>query len=265
MAVIRSKQRLHARLARQRGLIGLLQAHPHPVLSEIAGWSGYDFVMLDGEHGLFDAADYVQAVQVLSSVGALAFVRLANHDTHALGMHLDMGADVIVVPNISTADQARMLVRAMSYPPAGTRGIGASLHRATRYGRDSAAYLTDPRDGVSLIVIIESATGISNVEEILAVDGVDGAIVGPADLSADLGHPGDFSRAEYAAALARVERATELTGKVLGTAPHPGYPIEILVQRGHRLFITGSDTSLISEAMRAQVAQAKATLDAGLR
>lgn len=257
---MKSRHSFHDRLTEQRGLIGLLQAHPHPTLTEIAGISGYDFVMLDDEHGLFDHADYMQALQVLSSTNALAFVRLASHDTHALGKYLDLGADVIVAPNVSTVEQARSLVRGMTYPPAGTRGVGASLHRATQYGRNNAAYMKAPRDGAGLLVIIESALGVSNVDDILAVEGVDGAIVGPADLSADLGHPGDFSGADYADALVRVERAAALTGKVLGTAPHPGYPLEALVARGHRLFIVGSDVSLVGDAMRAQVATANATL-----
>src|SRR4029077_4546465 len=97
-----------------------------------------------------------------------AMVRLPGHDAHALGRYLDMGADAIIVPSVSTADQARALVRAMEYPPVGTRGLGAPLHRATRYGTDLAAHLKSPRDGIYLVLIIECALGAANVEDILA-------------------------------------------------------------------------------------------------
>src|SRR6266496_3653024 len=154
----------HERLSTQRALIGLLQTHPNPALAEIAGMCGYDFLMLDGEHGVFSEQDYLQTLQVLTSTDALAFVRLAGHDTHAIGRYLDMGVDAIVVPNVSTAEQARALVRAMEYPPAGTRGFGASAHRATRYGMDLEEHMKSPREGVCLVVMIESSVGVANVE-----------------------------------------------------------------------------------------------------
>src|SRR5207244_2945457 len=101
-------------------------------VAEMAGMCGYDFLLLDAEHGVFSERDYLQTLQALAATEALALVRLAKHDPQALGRYLDMGVDGIVVPNVSTAEQARTLTRAMEYPPAGTRGFGAPLHRATR-------------------------------------------------------------------------------------------------------------------------------------
>lgn len=258
---MKQRRSLHERLSTQRALIGLLQAYPNPTLTEMAGLCGYDFLFLDGEHGVFGESDFLQTLQVLAATDALAMMRLPGHALPAVGRYMDMGADVIVAPNVATAEQAKALVRAMEYPPAGSRGMGASLHSATRYGMDTAAHLKAPRAGVSLLVIIESVLGVANAEEILAVEGVDGAIVGPFDLSADLGCAGDFSQPEFAQALARIEKVAAASGKILGTAPHPGNPLESLVTRGHRLFIVGSDISLIREAMTAQVAKAKSSLE----
>lgn len=252
---------LRERLSTQRALLGLLQAHPNPTLTEIAALSGHDFVMLDDEHGCFDTSDYIHALQVLVGTDTLAFIRLSNHDGRAVGSYLDFGADAIVVPDVSTAEQAQALVRAMSYPPSGTRGIGAALHRVTRYGPDHATYLKSSGDRAALLVIIESALGAANAREILSVPGVAGVIIGPADLSASLGHPGDFSQPGYAEAFARVEQAAYETGKFFGTAPHPGYATEALLARGHRILILGSDVSLIGEAMRTLVSEAKSILE----
>lgn len=250
-------------LGRQRALTGLVQTHPNPLLTEMAGICGYDFIFLDCEHGVFSETDLIHAMQALVATGALAMVRLAGHDVRALGRYLDMGADAIIVPNVSTAEQARVLARAMNYPPAGTRGFGASQHRETRYGMDLAEHLKAPRDEQYLIVIIESALGVANAEDILAVEGVDGVFVGPSDLSADLGGIGQFSKAAYGEALWRVECAASANGKFLGAPPHPGYPCEALLARGHRLLILGADMALIREAMCAQVAKARSCFQSG--
>jgi 4-hydroxy-2-oxoheptanedioate aldolase len=251
---------LHERLSAHRALFGLLQTYPNMMLTEMAGMCGYDFLLLDGEHGLFSEHDYFQALQVLDSVDVISMVRLAGHDTQALGRYLDMGADVIIVPNVTTSEQAKALVRAMEYPPSGTRGFGAPGHRVTRYGLDLAEHLNAPREGASLIVMIESALGVSNVEAIVAVEGIDGVLIGPSDLVADLGCERDFNRSAYVEALARIEQAAAVSGKFVGTVPHASNPLEALLARGHRFFILGAEVSLIREAMRAQVMKARSHL-----
>jgi 4-hydroxy-2-oxoheptanedioate aldolase len=258
---MRARQSLQERLSTKRALIGFLQTSPSLELAEMAGMCGCDFLLLDGEHGVFSERDYLQTLQVLAAVNVLAMVRLRNHDAQALGRYMDMGVDVIVVPNVATAEQATVLVRAMDYPPTGTRGFGASLHRGTRYGMDVVSHLKAPREGVSLLVIIESALGVANVDDILAVDGVDGVIVGPFDLAADLGVVGEFSQPAYSRAVGRVERAVAVKGKILGTAPHPGSTVEDLLTRGHRLLVVGTDVLVIREAMSAAVAKASCYLE----
>lgn len=248
------------RLATQRALMGLLQTHPSPVIAEMAGMCGYDFLLLDAEHGVFSESDFLHTLRALASTDTLGMVRLAGHDTQALGRYMDMGADAIVVPDVSTVEQARALVRAMEYPPAGTRGFGAAAHRATRYGLDRAAHVSAPRSGVCLLLIIESTLGVANAEEIAAVEGVDGLIVGPSDLSANLGGVGDYSQPAYAQALATIEKAATAAGKLLGSPPHAGNPIEALFNRGHRMFILGADMPLIREVMCAQVTKARSSL-----
>jgi 2-keto-3-deoxy-L-rhamnonate aldolase RhmA len=241
----------------------LQQTHPNPPLAEMAGICGYDFVMLDAEHGVFSEQDYLQHLQALAAADANAVVRLAGHDAQAAqaaGRYLDIGIEAILVPNVSTVEQARAMARAMEYPPRGSRGFAAPVHRATRYGMDLEAHLKSPREAVYLIIMIESATGVANIEDILAVEGVDGVFIGPSDLSASLGRPRDYSRPEYQQALERVERATCARGKLLGTAPHAGSPLEALVARGHRLILLEADMCLIREAMTSQVQKAKASL-----
>jgi len=259
---MKQENSLRSRLSTQKALIGLMQTYPNTALAEMAGICGYDYILLDCEPGFFSELDHLRTLQVISSTGMAAWVRLSGHDTRAVGRYLDMGAHGIVVPNVSTVEQTRDLVRAMDYPPAGTRGFGAPAHRATRYGMDLAAHLKFPRGDAFLVVMIESALGVANAEEILSIEGVDGVFIGPADLTADLGCAQEFSRPEYADAVGRIERAAFSHGKLVGTAPHPSYSLETLVARGHRLFIVGGDISLIQRAMTAQVEGARACLAA---
>lgn len=257
---MKSRRSLREHLLSGHPLVGLLQSHPNTVVTEIAAICGFQFLMLDGEHGVYGDQDYLHAVQTLAAFDVFALVRLATQDLHALGRYMDMGVDAIVVPNVSTAEQARALVRAMDYPPAGTRGVGAALHRSTRYGADFASYLKAPRANVCLLPIIESALGSANADEILAVDGVDGVVIGPADLSADLGRAGDFSQPAFMEAVTHIERAAAARGKLLGGAPHAGNPIDALLTRGYRLLIVASDINLMREAFSAQVAKSKTSL-----
>jgi 2-keto-3-deoxy-L-rhamnonate aldolase RhmA len=257
---MRQRRTVKKRLTTQRALIGLLQIYPNSAFAELAGTCGYDFIILDGEHGVFSDRDYLQTLQVLSGVETLSIIRLPEHDTKALGRYMDLGVDAILVPNIATAEQARLMVRGMSYPPTGTRGFAAALHRGTRYGLDLDEHLQNPRNGVCLLVLVESALGVANIDEICKVEGVDGVIIGPADLAVDLGCPGDFSQAVYREAFAQVERAAKSHGKILGTVPHPGFPLDNLLATGHQLLILDADINLIKEAMVSQVTEATSCL-----
>jgi 4-hydroxy-2-oxoheptanedioate aldolase len=248
---------LGQRLATARALLGLLQTQPSLVLSELCGLCGYDFVILDGEHGTFGERDFFEAIRILEGGNAAAFVRTPNHDPCAIGRYMDMGAKAIVVPNVTTPDEARALVRAMAYPPVGTRGCGAAVHRTTRYGLDPPQ--SEP---VLLLPIIESREGVENAQAILSIEGVDGVIIGPSDLSASLGSAGEFAGGAYAGAFEEIERAARATKKILGAPPHGPYSAAALRARGHTLLILDADMTLISSALSGQVSQARAALAA---
>lgn len=111
-----------------------------------------------------------------------------------------------------------------------------------------------------MIVIIETVRGVSNAGEILALDGIDGALVGPNDLTADLGCNGNYAGAAYASALSRIERAASASDKALGTIPLGDYSLEVLLARGYRLFILGTDSSVVHEAMHTQATTARSII-----
>lgn len=239
---------LRERLARQGPLLGFLQTHPNAAVAEMAAVCGYDFVLLDGEYGEFTDRDYVRTLQTLAPTRALSLVRLANQDPQGLARYVHLGADAIVVPDVSTVEQARALAHAMGCCSAGGRDSETPMRRASAVG-------------TLLLPIIESALGVSHVEEILAVEGVDGVFIGPWDLTADLGFSGDFSQPAYARAAAQIEHAAKAREKILGTAPHPGHSLDMLVARGHRLLVLDDDLSIMRGAMTAQVANARTGIE----
>jgi 4-hydroxy-2-oxoheptanedioate aldolase len=235
-------------------LVGLLQTHPNPLLVKMADECGYDFLFVDAEHGLFADSDYEQIIQTLASTRVLTMVRLAHPDPDAARKYVDIGADVVVAPHISTIEQAKEMGCAVKQRSVPTHRAIPAWDDNELVGRAEQ----EMRSAASLLVIIESVLGVSNAEAILAVDGVDGAFIGPSDLTADLGSRGDYSLRTYADALLRVERAAAEAGKFVGTVPHGGYTAEALFDRGHRLLIAGADISLMRDAMIAQVANAQA-------
>jgi 4-hydroxy-2-oxoheptanedioate aldolase len=222
--------RLRERLSESSTLVGLTHVRPNPGLVEVAGACGYGFLILDEQRGVFSEPQFLESLRTLvSAADILSMVRVSGHDTKSIARYLEFAPDAVVVPQVSTADEARTL---------------ASVVRST--------------DSTSLIVILESLRAAQHAEEILSVDGVDGAFVGPVNLSTDLGHPRDYAHPTFAQALTGIERAAAATGKVLGTVPTDVFPLQALVPRGHRLFIVGTDQSLLREALESHVTRIRA-------
>lgn len=157
--------------------------------AEGLAWAGFDWMLIDCEHAPTDLSDVISHLRVLEPSPTIPIVRLTLNDEILLKRHLDAGVHSFMVPMVQTAAEAQSIVDAMHYPPRGRRGMSA-MHRASRFGA-VADYLSKASQSLFLIVQIESAEAMDNLEEILAVDGVDAVFFGPSDLSADLGFPGE--------------------------------------------------------------------------
>ena len=163
---------------------------PEPGLCEILGYAGFDFVVLDGEHGAIDWSSMDQMIQSCNASGIVSVVRvLHNNDQEVIMRTLDLGAQGILLPHCRTAGDARLLKEAATYPPGGKRGYGPG--RSTFWGRVSQKeYLKKADDSILLIAIIEDVEGVENIDEIAAA-GLDCLWVGTGDLSMDYGIPGE--------------------------------------------------------------------------
>lgn len=181
-----------------------------PLVAEILAQSGMDCVIVDNQHGIWEPESMMAAFRSIRLSGAVPMARVGINDFYAIGATLDRGALGIMVPMVHTAEQAEAAAYAMRYPPRGGRSMGA--YGCQTYGAD---YIERANDEVFLAVQIESKEGLENVEEILAVDGVDGTWVGPGDLAASLGI--EMGSQAHEAAMQRVVEACRKTGKIPGT------------------------------------------------
>ncbi|MEO1000131.1 MAG: HpcH/HpaI aldolase/citrate lyase family protein [Pseudomonadota bacterium] len=182
---------IKARLAAGEFLSCLWLASGRPELAEISGRAGFGCVVIDGEHAPNDIPAIAAQLAVLAGTGTPAAVRLPMGEDWMIKMALDQGAQTLIIPMVETAEEARRLVSATRYPPAGHRGMGAAVARASDWNRVEDYGATADRQ-ICLIPQIETAAALPEIEAIAAVDGVDALLIGPSDLSATMGHPGDI-------------------------------------------------------------------------
>ena len=206
--------RLVERLRAGETMIGTFANLGSAVSAEICGSAGFDWVLVDLEHGSGTEADLPSQLQAIASTPASGLVRVESHDRSRVVRALDAGAAGVMVPRVDEAGQARSVVEATRYPPRGTRGV-ALMNRGAAFGA-RAATLTSADDLVLVVVQVESARALTFVEEIATVDGVEVLFVGPSDLSLALGCFGDFEDPRYVEAVRAVAGACASAGKTAG-------------------------------------------------
>ena len=194
------------RIMRSGGLaLGVSATVPDPFVAEVVGGAGFDFVLIDAEHSPI-AIDQLQVMLIaLRSSESTVLVRPAANDPTLIKQILDLGAEGLVVPEVDDAASCAAAVAAARYPPLGRRGFGP--RRAARLGGGRPAYLARADEEVAVLVMIESAAAVASIDAILKTPGLDGIMVGPADLAVSLGHLNDLSHPDVRAAIVGVHDA----------------------------------------------------------
>ena len=230
-----------------------------PVVQEIFLRAGFDAVTFDTQHGLLDTGSLRDGIALAVHLGKPALVRLPVEDRALAARALDFGASAVIMPMIETVDDARAFVAVAKYPPLGQRSFGptraAELHG---YG-DRADYVGDARSRTLAFAMIETARAVSSLEEILAIEGLDGVFVGPSDLSIALSGDGTLDpRGETCeAAIRRIVAAAHTHGKIAGI--YAGTPDDVKRYRalGYRLICVGSDSGVIANGARSLAAASR--------
>lgn len=244
------------RLRKGEVQIGLWLSSTTSYMAEIAATSGYDWLLIDGEHAPNTIQDLYHQLQAVAPYASQPVIRPVEGSKSLIKQVLDIGAQTLLIPMVDTADQARQVVSATRYPPYGERGVGASVARAARWGRIEN-YMAQVNDSLCLLVQVESKTALDNLDEILDVEGIDGVFIGPADLSASLGYPDNAGHPEVQRIIETSIRRIRAAGKAAGfLAVAPDMAQQCLAW-GANFVAVGVDTMLYSDALDQRLAMFK--------
>jgi 4-hydroxy-2-oxoheptanedioate aldolase len=237
-------------------VFGLFLDLASPASAELCGRAGYDWLLVDLEHGSGTEADLPMMLMAVESTGAAALVRPQSGERLRIGRALDMGATGIMVPRMQSAADVAEAITFLRYPPVGVRGV-ALRTRGAGLGTVAHADVGQINDRIVGIVQIESAGALAEVDAIAATDGVDVLFVGPADLSHSLGVPGQFGSKLYLEALQTVVAACRAHGKSPGILLYDTAIVPRHLEWGFRFVGIGADGALVSAGAHASIAAVK--------
>lgn len=238
-------------LLQRRVTIGTWLQINNPTAAEVLANAGYEWIAIDIEHTDIDIVSLTALLRGMYGRGAAPIARVTTNDVIEIRRALDVGAAGVLVPFVSTADQARRAVAAARYPPQGVRGF--SFCRANNWGVDFASEAQSANDNVAVVIMIESKEGVQNIEEIAAVDGLDAVFIGPYDLSGSYGIPGQIQASVVRDACRRVIEACRQADKSVGllvVRPTPE-AVRQALEDGFTLICVGIDTVFLDEGARA--------------
>ncbi len=245
----------HALAAGQRQL-GLWCSLPGSYAAEAVAGSGFDWLLFDTEHSPGDPLTVLAQLQAVAPYPVSAVVRPASNDAVLIKRLLDFGAQSLLIPYVQSADEAKSAVAAIRYPPEGIRGV-SGLTRATRFGR-IPDYGRRAHQELCLLVQVETQTALDRLEEIAAVDGVDGVFIGPADLAASLGHVGEAGHPAVVAAVEDAIRRLAACGKPSGILTPDTAFARRCIELGTQFTAVGIDAGLLARHSEALARQFRA-------
>ena len=247
-----------AALLRGEPQIGLWLSTTSSYVAEIAATSGYDWLLIDGEHAPNTVQDLYHQLQAVAPYASQPVIRPVDDNRALIKQVLDIGTRSLLIPMVETAEQARAIVSATRYPPLGARGVGAGVARAARWGRVEN-YMAQANEELCLLIQVETKTALENLDEILEVEGIDGVFIGPADLSASLGYPDNAGHPEVQRIIEQSIRRIRASGKAAGFLAVDPAMAKKCLGWGANFVAVGVDTMLYTEALDARLALFKAT------
>lgn len=236
-----------AKNARNRAAAGMFLSSGDAGIAEIAAGAGMDYLLIDAEHSPLSLESVQDQLRAIAGYDSIPVVRVPENDARIIKQYLDLGAQSLIVPMIFTVDDAAKAAASVAYPPEGIRGIGSALARSGGWGR-YPNYLTTARDTITLIIQIETAEALANIDEILAIDGIDGIFIGPSDLSASMGYLGQQNHPEVVAAAKDVLAKASAAGKIAGVNAFNPDQTADYVAAGADFVNVGADVALLARA-----------------
>jgi 4-hydroxy-2-oxoheptanedioate aldolase len=237
-------------------LFGTFLGLASPIAAEICARAGFDWVIVDLEHGSGTESDLLAGLLAIGTTHTAAMVRPQSAERLRIGRALDLGAHGLMIPRVDIPEQAREAISFMRFPPDGVRGLALST-RGAGLGERSHADVRAINDQLVGIIQIESPSAVERAGEIAALDGADVLFVGPTDLSHSLGIPGQFTSPVYLSALEKVVSAADAAGKATGVLLRDVAALPRHLELGFRFIALGSDDAFVAQGARAMVQAAR--------
>jgi len=253
-------QRLKNRLAAGDVCFGTWVFSTDPTTTELLSESGYDFLIIESEHCAWNIESVQTSIMAAKGADVTILVRVAWNDAVMMKQVLDAGAGGVVVPLIRNADDARRAVAACMYPPLGLRGFGP--RRPSSYGRKGAEYVASANDNIVVVAQIEHTDAVDNIDEILAVPGLTGVLIGRNDLSGSMGILGQTEHPRVVAAIDQVLAAARRAGGNVGIVSSAD-PDQVLkwIEKRMRFITLDCDDAFLLQASQAAVERARAIVE----
>ena len=239
-----------------RPQIGLWQALANPYSAELCAGSGFDWLLFDGEHAPNDVPTMLAQLQAVEAYPCHPIGRPPLGEVRLIKQYLDIGFQTLLIPLVDTAEQAEQMARAMRYPPDGIRGVGAGSARVSRWNRVEH-YFRDADEQMCLLIQAETRAALENLEAMTAVEGVDGVFIGPADLSAALGHRGNAGHPDVQAAIEDAIRRIVKAGKAAGILTSNEELARRYLDLGATFVAVGTDVGILAKQTSALAARFK--------
>jgi 4-hydroxy-2-oxoheptanedioate aldolase len=233
--------------AADRPQVGMWVCSGSPLVAEICAGSGLDWLLIDAEHSPNGLESIQAQLQAVHGYPITPLVRAPFGESVIIKQLLDLGAQNLLIPMVNTAEHAALMVQAVRYPPAGVRGVGSALARASRWNRIDD-YLARANETISLFVQIETTDAVANITDIAAVDGVDGLFIGPSDLAASMGLLDQQEHPDVVAAVLECIAAVTAAGKPVGVNAFAPATAERYLAAGANFVLVGADVAILARA-----------------
>jgi 4-hydroxy-2-oxoheptanedioate aldolase len=250
---------LRARVRRGETLFGCFLGMGSSLIAEIVGQIGYDYVVIDLEHGAGFECHLLEQLQALEHTSTASIVRIESSDRPRFHRVLDLGAEGVMIPRTDSLEQAKTAAAGLLYPPQGMRGI-AKMTRATSYGANFDQYFSQANETILGVLQIESEASLQQVDAIAALDGVDVLFIGPRDLTQSLGVSGQFDHPKYREALRMTADAALRHKKAAGILVGRHEELTDVYRLGYRFLACGSDVEYVSRGAQAMLASMQAAV-----
>jgi len=254
---VKIRNYLKEKLSNKNKTLGCWTSLDNEITSELLALVGFDFLLIDHEHGYGDASGITRQLQSIKETNCSALVRMPRDDEVYVKKSLDSGVNCLMFPAVNNKREAENIVEMCRCAPNGYRGVAPGMSRATNYGLDIKRYFDNFEQSLLIACQIETLEGVSNIREIGEVDGVDMLFIGPVDLSANMGKFGKFEDSNFVKTIEEAKEKIFQSKKFSGTIPYGNYSWKDLFDSGFDLTTAGSEIALLRESAKSIINEFK--------